>query len=538
MLADTLLYNGVIRTQSDNPPIASAIAIRGGKILAVGSDSDLEDRLEPGGQSINLNGKLMLPGLVDAHAHLSWYAAALQAVDLVHTASAQDAVDRVVARGANVPRGTWIRGHGWAQIEWPGGAFPSAADLDARIPDHPVYLTAHSTHAAWINSAALRAAGITASTPDPEGGRIGRDESGNPDGLLFENAMELVKAVIPAPTPDEIADQVKVALARAHRGGLTGVHDFDGADAFRAYQILHERGDLTLRIAKNIPVALLDHAIEVGLRWGFGSDMLRIGGVKTFADGALGPRTAWMIEAYEGEPENYGICTTDPEVMFENVSRASTAGLPSTIHAIGDRAVHEVLNVYEAVRKEESARGVVPNQMRHRIEHVQLIHPDDIPRLGKMGVIASMQPNHATSDMIMADAYWGDRADYAYNWRLQIEAGAPIAFGSDAPIEPIEPLPNIQSAVTRRRLDGTPGSDGWRSGENGRLTVDEAVRGFTRGAAYAAGMENQLGQLIPGFLADFVVLDEDIYEIDPMQIAPTRVLGTMVGGNWVYRDFD
>jgi hypothetical protein len=221
--------------------------------------------------------------------------------------------------------------------------------------------------------------------------------------------------------------------------------------------------------------------------------------------------------------------------MKENVSKASAAGLPSTIHAIGDRAVHHVLNVYEAVRQEEAARGVRPDQMRHRIEHVQIIHPDDAGRLGKLGIVASMQPNHAASDYIMADRYWGERAEYAYNWRLQIEAGAPVAWGSDAPIEPIEPLPNIQTAVTRRRLDGSPGPEGWRSGKNGRLSVEEAVMGFTRGAAYAGGTETFLGQLAPGFLADLVIVEKDIYTVDPMEIAATPILGTMVGGKWAYR---
>lgn len=347
--------------------------------------------------------------------------------------------------------------------------------------------------------------------------------------------MNLVADAIPEPTPDALAGQIAVAIRRAHRGGLTGVHDFDGALAFQAMQILHARGDLTLRVVKNIPVALLDHAIALGLRWGFGDDVLRIGGVKTFADGALGPRTAWMIDPYDGEPENTGICLTDPEQMMADVSRASAAGLPSTIHAIGDRAVHHVLNVYEAVREEERARGVPP--MRHRIEHVQLIAPADAPRLGELGVIASMQPIHATSDMLMADAYWGDRADYSYNLGLQLRAGAPVAFGSDAPVEAIEPLPGIHAAVTRRRADGSPGAEGWRPGAEGRLTVEEAVRGFTGGPAYAAGMEDRLGRLAAGALADLVVLGQDIFTCDPMAILDTDVLGTMVGGEWVYRAF-
>jgi predicted amidohydrolase YtcJ len=539
MYAETVLYNGHIRTQHDAHPHAQALAVRDGRIVAVGGDDEIRDLLAPSGEAINLEGRLVIPGLTDAHVHLSWYARFLHGVDLTIATSARQAAELVAAGASQIPPGEWVRGRGWAQDNWPDRAFPTAAQLDALVPDHPVYLDAHSAHAAWVNSAALRLAGVTAETPDPPGGQIARDESGNPTGVLFETAMELVASIIPKATPAQLAEQVKTAIARAHRGGLTCIHDFDGALAFQAYQVLRARGDLTLRIVKNIPVGLLDQAIALGLRWGFGDDFLRIGGVKSFADGALGPRTAWMVEAYVGEPDNTGICVTDPEELKENVSKASAAGLPSTIHAIGDRAVHHVLNVYEAVRKEEAARGVRPDHMRHRIEHVQIIHPDDAGRLGQLGIVASMQPNHATSDMVMADTYWGNRADYAYNWRLQLDAGAPLALGSDAPIEPIEPLPNIQAAVTRRRADGSPGPEGWRSGENGRgrLTVDEAVRGFTLGAAYAAGMEDRLGRLAPGYLADLVVLGQDIYTCDPATIGETEVPGTMVGGRWVHREF-
>ncbi|HPV08787.1 MAG TPA: amidohydrolase [Aggregatilineales bacterium] len=538
MQADTVLVNGNIRTQYDAQPQVRALAIRAGRILALGEDDDMRALLGTGGEVVDLGGALVIPGLVDAHVHLSWYAHFLHNVDLTEARSAQHAAELVAERARSAAPGTWIEGRGWSQDRWPDRAFPTAAQLDAVVPDHPVYLEAQSAHAAWVNLAALRQAGITAETPDPPGGRIGRDASGQPTGVLFESAMGLVKDRMPEPDAAQMAEHVRTAITRAQRGGLTGVHDFDGAVAFQAYQLLQEQGALNFRIVKNLPVELLDHAISLGLRWGFGDDFLRIGGVKMFADGALGPRTAWMVEPYEGEPENTGICTMDPEEMMACVSRASAAGLPSTIHAIGDLAVHHVLNVYEAVRKEEAARGVAPDRRRHRIEHVQLIHPDDTGRLGALGIIASMQPNHATSDMEMADRYWGERAGYAYNWRLQLDAGARLALGSDAPIEPIEPLPNIQAAVTRRRADGSPGPEGWRSGHDGRgrLTVDEAVRGFTLGPAYAAGLEDRLGRLAPGYLADLVVLGQDIYTCDPMAIGETPVLGTMIGGRWVHRN--
>lgn len=537
MHSDTVLTNARIYTLDDDQPLASALAVRDGKIVAVSEDDDLHDSLKPGGEAIDLGGRFVIPGLVDAHVHLSWYANYLHHVDLRPSRSAQEAAQWIAERAAKLPPGSWIRGHGWSQENWPGKQFPDAATLDAVAPDHPVFVTTQSAHAAWANSLALKMAGVTANTDDPEGGAIARDAAGKPTGVLLETAMDLVADVIPPPSAEELARRTQAAIERAHRGGLTGVHDFDGALAFRAYQILKRRGDLSLRIVKNIPVELLDHAIALGLQWGFGDDFLRIGGVKTFADGALGPRTAWMIDPYEGEPHNYGICVTDPEEITENVRKASLAGLPSTIHAIGDRAVHQVLNAYETVRGEEAARGIAPQERRHRIEHVQLIHPDDAPRLAALGVIASMQPNHATSDMIMADDYWGERADYAYNIRLQLEAGARVALGSDAPVEPIEPLPNIHAAVTRRRTDGAPSPTGWRCGPQGqrRLSVDEALRGFTLGPAYAAGVEDGLGRLRAGYLADLVVLDRDITACDPMAICETEVLGTMVGGTWVYR---
>jgi predicted amidohydrolase YtcJ len=539
MRADTVLFNGTIRTLNPEQPTASAIAFSRDRILALGDDDAMRDILAPGGEVVDLRRHLVIPGLTDAHVHLSWYADFLHAVDLFDTPSPGEAVRRVADRAAETPSGNWVRGRGWAQDDWPDRAFPTAAQLDTLVSDHPVYLTARSGHAAWVNSRALREANITANTPDPPGGQIQRDESGQPTGLLLEDALHLVSEVISTPTPEELADMMGKAIIQAHRFGLTGVHDFDGATCFRALQILHARGDLTLRVVKNIPVDLLDHAVELGLRWGFGDDFLRIGGVKTFGDGALGLRTAAMLAPYEGEPANLGIVVTDREEMVENVRAASAAGLPSTIHAIGDRAVHDVLDVYETVRAEEREWGIPMGHLRHRIEHVQLIHPDDVPRLAKLGLVASMQPIHATSDMLMADRYWGDRADTSYAWRLQLEAGAAVAFGSDAPVESVNPIYGIHAAVTRRRRDGSPGPDGWRSSQpsgDARLTVEEAMRGFTRGPAYAAGQEGKLGRLAPGFLADLVILDRDIFSIDPMDIAEVSPVGVVVGGKWVVRD--
>ena len=535
MSANWVLYNGLIRTLDARRPLASGLVISGERIVAVG-DAELRQHADAGGKAINLGGRLVIPGLIDAHVHLEHFSHSLRMVDLFNTRSAEEAVARVAARAAHTPPGQWLRGWGWVQELWPGRQFPNAARLDAAVPDHPVCLVAQSGHAAWVNSRALLEAGISAETPDPPGGRIARDEHGQPNGILFEDAIQLVEGVIPAPSLAELSAMLREALAVANRAGVTGVHDFDGARCFQALQMLHAAGALSVRVLKNIPVKLLEHALELGLRWGFGDDFLRIGGVKMFADGALGSRTASMLEPFEGEADNYGIVVTDKEQLLEDVRRASQAGLPSAIHAIGDRALREVLDVYQRVRAEEAGWGLSPEQRRHRIEHVQLIHPDDGARLGQLHIIASMQPVHITSDMGIADQGWGDRADYSYNWRLQLEAGAPVAFGSDVPVEPINPMYGIHAAVTRRRRDGYPGPEGWRSGRNRRLSVEEAVRGFTSGAAYAAGLEDRLGRLAPGYLADLVILDRDIFRIDPMEIHLAKPVGVMVGGRWVVRE--
>ena len=531
MHPDILLVNGKIHTQAAELGVVSALAIRGSEIVAAGDAMELQVLAGPATDVLDLGGRLVLPGLTDAHCHFQNYALAGRQLN-VRLPNKQAVLDAVAARVATLTHGEWILGHGWSQMAW-GGEFPSAADLDAVAPDNPVHLTAQSMHMSWVNSAALQLAKITAASPEPEGGSIGRDESGAPNGVLFERASNLITAVIPRVTPEEVARTMVGAQETAWKLGLTGIHDYDGRTAFIAFQQLRSQGQLGLRVVKNIPVAYLDQVVGLGLRSGLGDEWLRIGNIKVFVDGALGSRTATMIAPYEGEPDNYGMDVTDKEELYEYASRASANGLSMTVHAIGDRANHDLLEVYAAVREEEAERGDAVDSRRHRAEHVQILHPDDYTRLGKLQVIASMQPIHATSDYEMSDLYWGARGAGAYAWRTQLEAGVVLAFGSDAPVEPIGPLTGIHAAVTRRRSDGSPGPEGWYPKQ--RLTVDEAVRAYTAGPAFAAYMEDRLGALTPGRLADLVVLDHDIYECDPMEINKAEVMGTMVGGEWKYR---
>ena len=521
-----LLHNAHIHTQNPAQPTASAIVIDSERILAVGDRSALFAEY-PNAKKQDMHGRIILPGLTDAHLHLKHYSLALQKIDC-EVDTQEECLRRVAERVSKSKPGEWILGHGWNQNVWPNG-WPTASELDAIAPNHPVYLTAKSLHAAWANTKAMQMANITAQTPDPHNGQIQRDSTGYATGVLLETAMELVGNVIPEPSIAEIAAAIENTQPVLWKLGLTGVHDFDRRDSFMALQQLHANKKLKLRVLKNIPVELLDEAHALGLRGGFGDDMLRIGNVKVFMDGALGPHTAAMFQPYIAEGENRGILNMDGEELFEHGRKAAQVGLGMTVHAIGDRANHEVLNAYEQLRMYESENHLPA--LRHRIEHVQVIHPDDAPRLAQLKVIASMQPIHATSDMLMADKYWGERSCLAYAMKTQLDFGAPLALGSDAPVESPNPFWGLHAAVTRRRADGSPSAEGWYPEQ--KLTMAEAFSGYTLGAAYAAYMEDRLGRLAPNFLADLIVLEKDPFTCDPNDLLALESSATMIGGEWV-----
>ena len=522
-----LLHNAHIRTQNESQPTASALIIHRDRIIAIGDVDDLFAQY-PTAEKQDMDGRVILPGLTDAHIHLMNYALALQKVEC-ETDTKAECLRRVEERVRNAKSSEWILGHGWNQNTW--GVWPTAKELDAIAPNNPVYLTAKSLHAGLVNTAAMKLANITSKTSDPQNGGIQRDADGNATGVLLETAMEMASAVIPKPTMAENAAAIKEAQSVLWKMGVTGVHDFDRRDSFIALQTLHVQGKLKLRVLKNMPVELLDQASELGLRAGFGDDMLRIGNIKVFMDGALGPHTAAMFQPYAGEESNRGILNMDGEELFEHGRKAAQAGLGMTVHAIGDRANHEVLNAYEQLRKYETENNL-PHR-RHRIEHVQVLHPDDVSRLGKMDVIASMQPIHAISDMVMADEFWGERAKLSYAWRTQLDNGARLAFGSDAPVDLPNPFLGLHAAVTRRRADGSPSPDGWYAEQ--KLSMAEAWEAYTIGPAYTAYMEDRLGKLAPNHLADLIVLEKDPFTCDPDELPAMQSSATMVNGEWVYQ---
>ncbi|HIQ05962.1 MAG TPA: amidohydrolase, partial [Anaerolineae bacterium] len=521
MYADLILHNGKIYTMDPARPWAQAIAIAGGKFVAVGDETAVEGWKGSRTTVLDLEGRTAIPGLTDSHVHFASYALSRQQVALDGITSLEEALQKVAERVCQTPDDEWVVGRGWDRNLWPGATFPDRTALDRVAPHHPVALRSKDGHTLWVNSLALAQAGITASTADPPGGEIARDpQTGEPTGILKEHAIALVTDLLPPTSPARLEAALQEAIAEVHRLGLTGIHDCEGREAFWAFQHLAQEGKLGLRVCMMLPVKNLDAAVALGLQTGFGNAWIRIGSVKMFADGALGSRTAAMLAPYEDQPDNVGIVVTPLEEMRELVRRASEAGLSTAIHAIGDRANRMVLDVLAERRR-------AGDRLRHRIEHAQLLAPADIPRLARLGVIASMQPIHATADMDMVERHWGQRGKGAYAFRTLLDEGTHLAFGSDAPVETIDPLRGIHAAVTRQRADGTP-PDGWYPQQ--RLSVAKAVHAYTLGAAYASGEEQEKGSITSGKWADLIVLSRDIFTIEPAGILETKVVSTIVNG--------
>lgn len=535
-MQELILYNGKIYTQDRNIPWSTAIAVQGNRIRAVGSDAKVLSLATPDTRQIDLRGQMALPGLTDSHFHYYDWALGRRQLNLAGATSLLELREQVVQAAQQVPAGHWILGQGWNETRWPDGRLPTRADLDGISPAHPVILWRSDMHLAVANSQALSRASITDDTPNPPQGIIDRDITGQPTGVLRELAINLVRDVIPPPTENETTDAIRAGFSFLHRLGLTGVHDYrimggaEGAPAFRAYQRLCETGEIGLRLWMHLPVEHLDQAIALGLRTGFGNDYLRVGHVKLFSDGSQGARTAWMLEPYK-DVNGCGMPLTPMDEIAEIVSRADETGLAVAIHAIGDRANRELITLFEEQPGRKKASKTVRLAAPHRIDHVQNIRPDDVLRLGRLNVVASVQPIHVTDDIAMVEESVGKRGRWAYPFRDMLSAGVTLTFGSDCPVADPNPLWGIHAAVTRQRRDGTPAA-GWYPDQ--RLTVAEALWGFTMAPALASGQANHLGSLTPGKLADLVVIERDIFSVDPMDIAQTRVVMTIFDGQIIY----
>lgn len=521
-----LLHNANIYSPSH--PGATALVIAHGRFHAIGSDSELLDMFSNAESIINLKGRSLWPGLTDAHVHLSHLAESMSMVDC-ETDTLEECLARIEAAAKKLQEGTWLLGHGWNQNQWEEG-YGRKEQLDTVCHGHPAYLTAKSLHAGWANSQALTLAGINPQTPDPPSGRIQKNHAGQPTGILFESgAMNLIESFIPEPSIEALTAKIKALFPELWKVGLTGVHDFDGFNCWQALQSLHQKELLNLRVRKNVPFDHLDAFINAGLHTDFGDDWLHIGGVKLFSDGALGPQTAAMLEPYEASNELGTLLMTEEDIINVGI-RAVDNGLALTIHAIGDLANRTVLNAYEKIRAYEQRQGLP--HLRHRIEHVQIINPTDLPRLAALDIIASVQPVHAPSDMKMADKHLGARSKNAYTYRSLLKSGAILVFGSDAPVESVNPFYGLHAAVTRRRVDGDPSPEGWHPEQ--RLTLEEAISGFSHTPAIIANRGGRLGKIAEGYEADFLVLDDDPFRTNPQDLWKIKSVATFIGGRCVY----
>ena len=534
---DLVFVRGRVMTLDPARPDAGAVAIRDGRILAVGDDAGVLATVSPGARRIDLAGGMILPGLTDAHGHVMMLGRRLASLDLRGMTSA-GAVAAAVRSWASP--GGWVTGGGWDQNLWPGRRDPDHRPLTAAAPDRPVYLRRVDGHAGWANLRALEAAGVGRNTPDPDGGRIVRDAAGEPTGLLIDRAMRLIERAEPKPTPAMVAGWIRAALARCAAAGLTGVHDAGvSLRQEETYRALAAEQALPLRVYLMWDGTTADPIEAMIARPAYrdAGGRLTLRAVKLMIDGALGSRGALLFDDYSDAPGERGLLVTPPGELRRRIAAATSRGYQVAIHAIGDRGIALVLDACEAVLPAAAATAVAaaaaaPIEARPRIEHLQCVRASDLARARRLGAVASMQPSHATSDMAWAEERVGrERAAGLYAWRWVLDAGIALAAGSDFPVDPESPLHGLQAAVTRCDPDGRP-AGGWRPEQ--RLALEEAVIAYTRGAAYAAFEEEDGGVIRPGARADLTILEEDLRTIAPERIGAVRVLATLVGGRFAY----
>ncbi len=539
MTPERILLNGRIRTLDPARPSARAVAMAAGRILAVGDSGDLASLAGPDTETLDLEGRLVLPGFTDSHFHYYDWSMGRKQLNLADAASFQECLDRVAEAARHLPEGAWILGQGWNESDWEDARMPTRHDLDHAAPNHPVALWRCDLHLATVNSPALDKAGIDGNTPDPPDGVIARDASGRPTGILRELAPNLIKAVIHAAGDPGVYEAMVDGIPELHTYGVTGIFDVrlmggvEGPPAFRTWQRIRDEGRLDLRCWVSLPGERLEEAEALGLRTGLGDERLRIGHLKYFMDGGMGARTAWMIDPYLDGGVGMPLCA--PDFLQDRIVRADRAGLAVMVHAIGERANREVVSVFEAVQRARVLEGNGPTTtppVPHRVEHIQMIRPEDLERMARLPVVGCVQPHNMILDIHMIERSVGERGRWTYAYRSMLDAGIPLLLSSDAPVCDPRPLVGIHAAVTRQRRDGSP-AGGWYPQE--RITVEEAVRGYTLAAAEANGAGGELGSVTPGKRADLVVLDRDIFAVDPTEIAGTNVDMTLFDGRVVHR---
>lgn len=525
--ADLVVTNANIHTMNGSQKTASSIAVMGNKIIAVGSDADTKSLIGPRTRVVDAKGKLVVPGFNDSHVHFLETGVQLSSVDLRSAKTPQEFVERIKAFASKLPKGRWILGGKWDHENWTPNNLPTAAMIDAATPDNPVFIDRLDGHMALANSLAMKLASVDKSVKDVPGGEIVRDSGGSPTGIFKDAAMNYIAKVIPDPSFEEKLDAAQAASDHVASLGITSVQDMSAGTDVGVYQELLRRGTLKNRIYGCSPLSDYERWKKTGLHYAFGDAMLRVGCLKGYADGSLGSTTAWLFEPYLDAPNSTGLAGEEIPTIGEEIMAADKAGLQVNIHAIGDRANATILDHYA---KLDSANG--PRDRRFRIEHAQHLRQEDIKRFGALKVVASMQPFH-----IIDDGRWAwkrldeKRLKGTYAFRSLLDSGAVLAFGSDSPVAPINPLYGVYAAVTRRTLDDK-NPNGWIPEQ--KISVEETVRAFTWGSAYAEFQDNVKGTLEPGKLADFVIISDDLFTIDPVKIRDAKVLMTVMDGRVVY----
>ncbi len=524
--ADVVVTNAKVWTGVNNAT-AQSIAVMGDRIAAIGSNADTKGMIGPRTRVIDAGGKLIVPGFNDAHVHFLETGQQLSSVDLRSAKTPQEFVQRIKDFASRLPKGRWILGGKWDHENWNPNALPTAAMIDAATPDNPVFIDRLDGHMALANSLAMKLANVNKETKDVAGGEIVRDANGNPAGVFKDAAMSYIGRVIPDPSFEEKLEAAQAATDHAASLGITSVQDMSAGTDVGVYQELLRRGTLKTRVYGCSPLSNYQRWRNAGVRYAFGDAMLRVGCLKGYADGSLGSTTAWFYEPYLDAPNTSGLASDEIPKTPEYVLEADKAGLQVRIHAIGDRANDEILDIFEKTVQANGAR-----ERRFTIEHAQHLRQEDIKRFGGQKVVASMQPFH-----IIDDGRWAwkrldeKRIKGTYAFRTILDSGGVLAFGSDSPVAPLNPLLGVYAAVTRRTLDDkNPG--GWVPEQ--KISVAETVRAFTWGSAFAEFQENVKGTLEAGKLADFVILSDDIFTIDPVKIREARVLVTVVNGRVVY----
>ncbi|MCU1326847.1 MAG: Amidohydrolase 3 [Bryobacterales bacterium] len=523
--ADLIVRNARIYTVDSRTPTASAIAVRGGKIAAVGDDLNAFEGAAT--KVIDAKGATIIPGLIDSHGHVTGLGASLEMLDLRGATSEAEIAGKVKAAAAKAAPGEWILGRGWDQNLWTTKQFPTAASITDAAPKNPVALTRIDGHASWVNRAAIDAADVNAGTKDPDGGRVMRDGGGRPAGVFIDTAQELVRRKVPPPSPEQVLRQISRALAECARLGLTSVHDAGVTEAeITAYHALQQQGKMPVKVyamLSNSP-ALVDKWLARGPELG---EFFTVRSIKVYADGALGSRGAALLAPYADEKGSTGLVITGQAAIQAVAVKAAARGFQVNTHAIGDRGNRETLDAYAAALKG-------PNDKRFRVEHAQMIAPEDFAKFQKFSIIASMQPTHATSDMgWAADRLGPERVKGAYAWQTLMKLGVHLASGSDFPVELANPIDGFYAAVTRQDKQGKP-AGGWYPEQ--RLSREEALRSWTLEGAYAAFEENSKGSLAPGKAADFVMLSNDIMTVPEAEILRTKVTMTVVDGKIVHQE--